>query len=138
MMSWDQVILLIFLRRRRFRTHQNHCAEPLAEPNEVEAAVLREVLKEIVPGQETRVMSIAAEQWKAEGIQIGEIRGKAKGIEAGKADLLLRQLRRRFGTLPESAQARVLSASEDQLNEWADNILDARTLDMVFGAAKPN
>jgi hypothetical protein len=39
-------------------------------------------------------MSIAAEQWKAEGIQIGEI--------SGKADLLLRQLRRRFGTLSES------------------------------------
>ena len=32
-------------------------------------------------------MSIAAEQWKAEGIQIGEIKGKAAGIEAGKADL---------------------------------------------------
>ena len=110
----------------------------LAEPNEVEAAVLREVLKEIVPGQETRVMSIAAEQWKAEGIQIGEISGKAKGIEAGKADLLLRQLRRRFGTLPESAQARVLSASEDQLNEWAETLLDAPTLDEVFGAHRAN
>ena len=110
----------------------------LAEPNEVEAAVLREVLKEIIPGQETRVMSIAAEQWKAEGIQIGEISGKAKGIEAGKADLLLRQLRRRFGTLPESAQARVLSASEDQLNEWAETLLDAPTLDEVFGAHRAN
>ena len=30
------------------------------------------------------------------------------------------------------------NTSEDQLNEWADNILDARTLDMVFNAAKPN
>jgi predicted transposase/invertase (TIGR01784 family) len=114
----------------------------LAEPNEVEAAVLREVLKEIVPGQETRVMSIAAEQWKAEakaeGIQIGEASGKAKGIEAGKADLLLRQLRRRFGALPESTQARVLCASEDQLNEWAETLLDASTLDAVFGAHRSN
>jgi hypothetical protein len=106
----------------------------LAEPNEVEAAALREVLKEIIPGQETRVMSIAAEQWKAEakaeGIQIGEI--------SGKADLLLRQLRRRFGTLPESAQARVLGASENQLNEWAETILDATTLNAVFGAHRAN
>jgi hypothetical protein len=102
----------------------------LAEPNEVEAAVLREVLKEIIPGQETRVMSIAAEQWKAEGIQIGEI--------SGKADLLLRQLRRRFGALPESVQARVLGASEDQLNEWAETLLDASTLDAVFGAHRVN
>ena len=70
-------------------------------------------------------MSIAAEQWKAEGMQIGEIKGKAAGIEAGKADLLLRLLRRRFGSLPESAQARVQCASEDQLNEWAESVIDA-------------
>ncbi len=95
-------------------------------------------MREIAPGQETRIMSIAAEQWKAEGFQMGEISGKAKGIEAGKADLLLRQLRRRFGTLPESAQARVLGASEDQLNEWAETLLDASTLDAVFGAHRAN
>ena len=41
----------------------------LIEPNEVEAAMLQEILKEILPGQETRIMSIAAEQWKAEGIR---------------------------------------------------------------------
>jgi hypothetical protein len=102
----------------------------LAEPNEVDAELLEDVLREIVPGQETRIMSIAAEQWKAEGIQIGEI--------SGKADLLLRQLRRRFGTLPESTQARVLCASEDQLNEWAETLLGATTLDAVFGAHRTN
>ena len=79
-------------------------------------------------------MSIAAEEWKAEGIQIGQAIGKAEG----KADMLLRQLRRRFDPLPETVMAKVRGASEDQLNEWADNILDARNLDMVFGEAKPN
>ncbi len=79
-------------------------------------------------------MSIAAEEWKAEGIQIGQAMGKAEG----KADMLLRQLRRRFDSLPEAVAAKVRNASEDQLNEWADNILDARNLDMVFGSAKPN
>ncbi|MGF7208524.1 putative transposase YdaD [Skermanella aerolata] len=110
----------------------------LAEPNDVEAAIVQEVLKEIIPGQETRIMSIAAEQWKAEGMQIGEVKGKAAGIEAGKADLLLRLLRRRFGSLPESAQARVQCASEDQLNEWAEAVLDASTLDAVFGGRGDN
>ena len=52
--------------------------------------------------------------------------------------MLLRLLRRRFDSLPDTVVAKVRNASEDQLNEWADNILDARTLDMVFGAAKPN
>jgi hypothetical protein len=106
----------------------------LLESNEVEAAVLRDVLKEIVPDQEARIMSIAAEEWKAEGIQIGQAMGKAEG----KADMLLRLLRRRFDALPETVVAKVRNASEDQLNEWADNILDAQTLDMVFNAAKPN
>ena len=39
----------------------------LNEPNKIEAGILRQVLAEIVPGQEERIMSIAAEQWKAEG-----------------------------------------------------------------------
>ncbi|MGF7208395.1 hypothetical protein GGE65_002980 [Skermanella aerolata] len=79
-------------------------------------------------------MSIAAEEWKAEGIQIGQAMGKAEG----KAEMLLRLLRRRFDLLPEAVVTKVRDASEDQLNEWADNILDARSLDMVFGQAKPN
>ena len=110
----------------------------LLESNEVEAAVLRGVLREIVPDQEARIMSIAAEEWKAEGIQIGQAMGKAEGKAEGKADMLLRLLRRRFDSLPETVIAKVRNASEDQLNEWADNILDAQTLDMVFGAVRPN
>jgi hypothetical protein len=102
----------------------------LLEFNEVEAAMLRGVLREIVPDQEARIMSIAAEEWKAEGIQIGQA--------MGKADILLRQLRRRFDPLSETVMRKVRNASDDELNEWADNILDARNLDMVFGSAKPN
>ena len=79
-------------------------------------------------------MSIAAEEWKAEGIQIGQALGKTEG----KTDILLRQLRRRFDPLPEAVMAKVRNASDDQLNEWAENILDASTLGMVFGPAKPN
>jgi len=126
----------------------------LAEPNEVEAAMLRDALTEIIPGQESRIMSIAAEEWKAEGIQIGEAKGiqigeakgraegirigRAKGIESGKADLLLRQIRRRFGPVSEPILGKVLNATEDQLNDWAENIIDAPMLDAVFGALRIN
>lgn len=98
----------------------------IAEPNEINAAVLRDALTEIVPGQEARIMSIAAEQWKAEG--------KAEG----KADLLLRLLRRRFGVVPESALERVLGAPDGDLDEWAENILDAPSLDAVFTGRRAN
>lgn len=98
----------------------------IAEPNEINAAILRDALTEIVPGQEARIMSIAAEQWKAEG--------KAEG----KADLLLRQLRRRFGDVPESTLERVLGAPDGDLDEWAENILDAPSLDAVFTGRRAN
>ena len=100
------------------------------------------MLGEILPGQEERVMSIASEQWMAEGIQIGRVQGKAEGKAEGraegKAEILLRQLRRRFGTLPETTLQRVLQASDDDLNMWADRILDALDLEAVFAPRRTN
>ncbi|MBI1206933.1 MAG: DUF4351 domain-containing protein [Azospirillum sp.] len=101
----------------------------LGEPNELEAGILREVLAEIMPGQEERVMSIAAEQWKAEGFSRGLIQGKAEG----KAEILLRQLRRRFGAVPPSLESRVKIATGEQLDDWSERFVDARTLSDVFG-----
>ena len=104
----------------------------LAEPNEVEAQVLREVLAEIVPGQEDRIMSIAAEQWKAEGIALGEAKGLQQGLQQGQARTLLRQLERRFGSVSESVRQRVSAADIDTLDQWLDRVLEAPTLDAVF------
>ena len=108
----------------------------LNEPNEIEAGILRAVLKEIMPGQEERVMSIAAEQWKAEGFNLGlaqgEARGEAKGEAKAKAETLLRLLRRRFRTVSPEVEARVQKAEGAQLDEWLDRILDAKVLTDVF------
>ena len=105
---------------------------------EIEAALLRDVLKEIMPGQEARIMSIAVEQWKAEGKAEGIQIGVAKGKAEGKADMLLRFLRLRFGVVPETTLATVMGASEDQLNEWAEKVLDASTLEGVFAECRAN
>lgn len=92
----------------------------LGEPNEVEAGILRQVLAEIVPGQEDRIMSIAAEQWKAEG--------RAEG----KGDALIHLLERRHGFIPDPIRAQVAGADLATLDRWFDRALDATTLDAVF------
>jgi flagellar biosynthesis/type III secretory pathway protein FliH len=82
--------------------------------------------------------------WKEEGIQLGIQQGLKQGIEKGieqgieqgiqqgESRLLKRQLLRRFRTLPDELQARIETASPEQLGQWADNILEATTLDDVF------
>ena len=47
-------------------------------------------------------------------------------------ELLLRQLRRRFGALPASWMARIDKASAAELNRWADRVLTAESLAEVL------
>nr|WP_245613163.1 Rpn family recombination-promoting nuclease/putative transposase [Skermanella stibiiresistens] len=110
----------------------------MVEGDETDVAMVRDMLREVTPNQETKVMGAALDaykaEWKAEGIEIGVTKGQAKG----KADILTRQLRRRFGSIPESASRKVVTASDDQLNTWAENILDAATLEDVFAEPRTN
>jgi hypothetical protein len=50
--------------------------------------------------------------------------------------IMLQQLMRRFGTLPESVTQRITSASTEELERWFDRILDAASLDDVFAASR--
>ena len=104
----------------------------LFEPNEVEAGILREVLREIMPGQEERIMSIAGEQLKAEGFNLGLAQGEARGKAEGKVETLLRLLRRRFHAVSSEVEARVQKADGAQLDEWLDRFVDAKALTEVF------
>ena len=61
-------------------------------------------------------------------------RGKARGLEQGKADGLTRLLERRFGPLPAPARDRIAAAGPVELDAWLDRILDADSLDTVFGS----
>jgi len=51
----------------------------------------------------------------------------------GRIEQLSRQLRRKFGPLPESAVRRLQQAGEPELDRWGDAVLFADTLDAVFG-----
>jgi hypothetical protein len=58
---------------------------------------------------------------------------RAEGRVEGVASVLVRQLTRKFGPLPESTQAAIRAASLEQLEVWTDRILAASSLDEVLG-----
>ncbi|MEO5376687.1 MAG: Rpn family recombination-promoting nuclease/putative transposase [Magnetococcus sp. DMHC-6] len=70
---------------------------------------------------------------KLEGRQEGREEGIQIGEQRGKADMLLRLLTRRFGTLPPNIQEKVNTADLETLELWSDLVLDARSLEDVFG-----
>ncbi|MGE4370515.1 MAG: hypothetical protein AB7E12_12635 [Burkholderiaceae bacterium] len=58
--------------------------------------------------------------------------GIAEGKTEGFATLLSSQITRKFGTLPDWAKVRLVSADDPTLNRWAEQILDAQSLEDVF------
>ena len=68
------------------------------------------------------------------GIEQGMEKGMEKGIGKGQARLLNLQIRQRFGALPAEVEARLLAATPEQLEAWALRVLEAASLDDVFGS----
>ena len=67
------------------------------------------------------------------GIRKGKRQGLREGVRLGKVELLLEQLRKRFGNeLPRHVNERVQQASVEQLSRWGEKLLDARSVAQVF------
>jgi hypothetical protein len=66
-------------------------------------------------------------------IALGKTEGKAEGRAEGKADLLTRLLTRRFGRLSASVRERLAAASPAEVDRCAERLLDATSIDEVFG-----
>jgi hypothetical protein len=86
---------------------------------------------------EARTMLAArAEEWKRQlrfaGLQEGLEIGREEGHRQGEAAILLRQLDRRFGTLPDWVRERVAAGEPPMLEEWGLRLLDAPSPDDVF------
>ena len=77
------------------------------------------------------------DRWEAQaiarGIQQGMQQGVQQGMQLGEALLLQRLLTRRFGELSAAQQAKLAAATPAQLETWGDRVLDAASLDEVFG-----
>ncbi len=99
--------------------------------------LVRSILREVLPEEEEQVVTTFAQRWLDEGEAKGRAEGKAEGRAEGKAEMLARQIRRRFGPLDQAVEARLRTATAQQLDLWSERILDASELDQVF-ADRPN
>jgi hypothetical protein len=78
------------------------------------------------------MLATRAEDWKRQWQQEGRAAGRVEGRVEGEAALLLRQLERRFGSLPAGVRVRVASADAAALETWGLRVLDAGSLDDVL------
>jgi len=63
----------------------------------------------------------------------GRKEGRKEGVQQGEALILERLMRKRFGDLSPQVEERLARARKEELELWADRVLDARTLEEVFG-----
>ena len=105
----------------------------------IRAALIRNrkypiLLPELDDLQELRIMlSQRIEQWAEGYLATGRKEGRSEGRLEGEIAVLSRLLTRRFGPLPAWAEARLNAATEQNLADWADAILDAASLNDVLG-----
>ncbi len=66
------------------------------------------------------------------GVKKGLLQGMQQGVRQGEAAVLARLLARRFGPLSSALRTRLNQASLEQLECWADRILDAECIEGVF------
>lgn len=105
-------------------------------------AEYRILLPQVDDLQELRVMlAERLEQWadayRAEGEAKGKAEGKAEGRTEGEALALQKLLSRRFGVVPAAVLEQISNAAIEQIDSWLDRVLDARSLDELFGPTAP-
>jgi flagellar biosynthesis/type III secretory pathway protein FliH len=90
--------------------------------------------------QENKAMATLSERLREEGLKQGLEQGMKQGMQQGmqqgrlegEATLLKRQISRRFGALDDATEKRLEMATIEELERWAENVLDARELEDVF------
>jgi Domain of unknown function (DUF4351) len=58
--------------------------------------------------------------------------GRHEGLREGRLSIIRRQLKHRFGQLPEWVEPRLSALSGEQLEEFSDRLLDVRRLEDLF------
>lgn len=96
-------------------------------PKERELQLRQNLANDVEEGEKMRYISSIERFAMEEGIE--------KGIQQGQARGLSRQLVSRFGELPSWAQQKLANAAGPELDRWTDAVLDAESIEEVFGSA---
>jgi predicted transposase YdaD len=64
--------------------------------------------------------------------EAGRAEGRLEGRREGEAEMLLRLLRLRFGSVPSEVTTRVTTADPETLLRWSERVLSSPTLEAVF------
>lgn len=76
------------------------------------------------------------EEGRLQGRDEGRRQGREEGRRQGEAELLMRLLTRRFGPLDRSQRRRLETADAEQLLEWGERFVTARSLGEVFNGSR--
>lgn len=102
-------------------------------------------VKTLPSGKEESIMTLAErlreegklaglEEGKLVGLEEGKLAGLEEGERKGRRTFLERQLRKRFTTDVDDPhiQEKLQAATTEQLDTWAERIIDAESIEQVF------
>jgi flagellar biosynthesis/type III secretory pathway protein FliH len=84
-----------------------------------------------MPARREAIVTLA-DKWFAEGKAEGRAEGKVEGRAEGRAEVLCKLLTLKFGDLPAHVSHRLRTASESEMDAYAERILGAVTLDQML------
>jgi len=98
-----------------------------------------DILRTMSQDKETRALYLSREMALhdeatrlGEAIEEGRAEGEAKGKAEGKADILIKQLNKKFNSLPQAIENSIKKLSEDKLEILALDIFDLKSLDEIY------
>ena len=81
--------------------------------------------------KEAKRMIEITTSWEEKGRLKGRIEGRAEGKIEGQADLLVRQLKKKFIHIPAEMEARVRNLPAERLQQLAEAIFEVKTIEDV-------
>jgi len=100
--------------------------EALYDPDAARESALRNLLQRRGYAALDAVREEGKEEGKKEGRKEGKKEGREEGWETGQLALVLRQLRRAIGQVPETESRRIVRLDDDGLGALAEALLDFR------------
>lgn len=112
----------------------------MAGTMDIEAEVVQDIAHRTLSTSKRDTVMTLAEKLHQKGLMEGKLEGRLEGSLEGRQSVLQRLLAKRFGDsiLDIRLQERLRSATQEELDTWAERILDAATIDDIFTDCAPD